>query len=88
MTKRCPSGTRKHGKVCVPQVSGRKRICKILDESIKDERKSGFKEYPQLAKKLDAHGKIYAGGMVLGIAEQEKQHKHTLEQIRKSMGCR
>jgi hypothetical protein len=86
--KRYPKGARKHGRVCIPQVSGKKSICKTLDKDILEEHKTGFSHYPSLSKKIDSQGKIYWGGMVQGMAEDEKRHEKTLKQIKKSMRCK
>jgi len=81
-------GSRPYAHIVGTPAYKKNKICKTINKDILEEHDTGFKHYPSLAKKLDDAGKIYHGGIVLGMAQDEKRHEQNLRKIRKSMGCR
>ena len=65
-----------------------KSSCKMIDESIKDERKACKVEYPRLSKKLHREGRHRDAMIVEDIQEQECGHEGQFKRMKKEHRCK
>lgn len=81
--QRCPAGTVRVGNKCVTRdEAGKRKVCKMLKESVADENKAGWVEYPRLSRELNKIGHPQDASTVMSVAQDEKNHYRLMKNMK------